>query len=276
MLASIIDFFSHISSATRAAILIGGIAFFWMVESWLPLFRFSYQKGRHALLNVFFTLTTIVVNFLLAGLLLWTADFAAERSFGLWWWMPFPLWAKAFIGLLMLDLIGAYLAHLVEHRVPVLWRFHAIHHMDKEVDTTTANRHHPIESVVRFVFTLLAVWLSGAPMWLVMLYQSLSVVLSQFNHANIELPNWLEKILGWLVVTPAMHKVHHHYAMPYTDTNYGNIFSVWDRLFRTFGQLHKEQLKYGLDAVFERNEKNVQDQLTLPFKHSMTTSKSKP
>lgn len=275
MLSAIIDFFSHISSGTRAAILVGGIAFFWIVESWVPLFRFSYKKGRHALLNIFFTLTTIVVNFLLAGLLLWTADFAAERSFGLWWWISMPLWAKAVLGLLMLDLIGAYLAHWAEHRVPVLWRFHAIHHMDKQVDTTTANRHHPIESVVRFVFTLLAVLISGAPMWLVMLYQSLSVVLSQFNHANITLPNWLEVAIGWLVVTPQMHKVHHHFTMPYTDTNYGNIFSLWDRAFRTFGMLHKDQLKYGLDSVYERNEANVQDQLTLPFRHPMSTSKGK-
>ena len=275
MLESIIEFFSNISSGVRAAILVGGIGLFWIVESWIPLVRFSYRKGRHALLNIFFTLTTIVVNFLLAALLLWSADFAAERSFGIWWWVTIPLWLKSVVGLLLLDLIGAYLAHAVEHRVPVLWRFHAIHHMDKEVDTTTANRHHPIESVVRFVFTLMATVITGAPMWLVMLYQSMSVVLSQFNHANIQLPLWLDRVLGVVLVTPDMHKVHHHYTMPYTDTNYGNIFSVWDRLFRTYSTLKTKEIKYGLDAVYDRNETNLADQLVLPFKNSMTTSKKK-
>ena len=275
MLQSIIDFFAHISSGARAGILVGGIALFWIIESWVPLFHFSYQKGRHALLNMFFTLTTIVVNFLLAGLLLYVSNLTAERTFGIWWWLEIPLLAKLILGLLLMDFIGAYCAHYAEHRMPLLWRFHAIHHMDKQVDTTTANRHHPVESVIRFLFTLLAVALIGAPMWLVMLYQSMSVVLSQFNHANITLPVWLEKCVGWFIVTPQMHKVHHHYKMPYTDTNYGNIFSVWDYLFRTHSKLPNEELTYGLDVVFDRNEANLKDQMILPFHHTMTTGKGK-
>lgn len=275
MLQSIIDFFAHISSGARAGILVGGIALFWIIESWVPLFHFSYQKGRHALLNIFFTLTTIVVNFLLAGLLLYVSNLTAERTFGIWWWLEIPLLAKLMVGLLLMDFIGAYCAHFAEHRMPLLWRFHAIHHMDKQVDTTTANRHHPVESVIRFLFTLLAVALIGAPMWLVMLYQSMSVVLSQFNHANITLPVWLEKSVGWFIVTPQMHKVHHHYKMPCTDTNYGNIFSVWDYLFRTHSKLPNDQLTYGLDVVFDRNEADLKDQMILPFHHRMTTGKGK-
>ena len=122
----------------------------------------------------------------------------------------------------------------MEHKIKVLWRFHLIHHTDAHVDTTTANRHHPGESVIRFVFTTLAVLVVGAPMWMVMLYQSMSVVLSQFNHANIGLPGWLDRGLSWFIVTPDMHHVHHHYIQPYTDSNYGNIFAFWDRLFGTF------------------------------------------
>ena len=121
---------------------------------------------------------------------------------------------------MLLDLIGAWLIHLVEHKVKWMWKFHVVHHSDRFVDTTTANRHHPVESMFRAVFTLLAVLVAGTPIWLVMLYQSLSVVLSQFNHANITLPAWLDKSISWLIVSPNMHKVHHHYLQPLTDTNY--------------------------------------------------------
>jgi sterol desaturase/sphingolipid hydroxylase (fatty acid hydroxylase superfamily) len=231
----VVDYFSTIPSSHRALILAGGIAFFWIWESAAPLFAFQYRKWPHALVNFFFTATTIVVNFLLAFVLLMGSEWAVARGIGVLGWMPgLPLWGQMVVGLLLLDLVGAWLAHFVEHKTPLLWRLHLIHHSDTHIDTTTANRHHPGESVVRFVFTLLAVVVAGAPMWLVFLYQSLSVVLSQFNHANIALPPALDRALSWVIVSPDMHKVHHHYVLPYTDSNYGNVFSVWDRLFGTY------------------------------------------
>lgn len=168
--------------------------------------------------------------------------------------------------MLLLDLIGAYLAHYVEHKVKFLWRFHLIHHSDTWVDTTTANRHHPGESVVRFIFTTLAVLIVGAPMWLVFLYQSLSVVLSQFNHANISLPVSIDRWLSYVIVSPDMHKVHHHYELPHTDSNYGNIFSVWDRIFRTFSTLKREKIVYGIDTHMEIEKNNsIGSLLKIPF-----------
>jgi sterol desaturase/sphingolipid hydroxylase (fatty acid hydroxylase superfamily) len=168
---------------------------------------------------------------------------------------------------LLLDLIGAWLAHYVEHKTPLLWRLHLIHHSDTHIDTTTANRHHPGESVVRFVFTLLAVVVTGAPMWLVFLYQALSVVLSQFNHANIALPRALDRALSWVIVSPDMHKVHHHFVLPYTDSNYGNIFSVWDRLFGTFMDMDRAAVVYGIDThLAEREHGTVGALLTMPLR----------
>ena len=148
----------------------------------------------------------------------------------------------------LLDLIGAYFAHWSEHKIKVLWGFHLIHHTDHEVDTTTANRHHPMESVIRFGFTLLAVWVTGASVGIIMLYQSLSVVLSQFNHANILLPKQLNQWVQWFVVTPNMHQIHHHHQLPYTDANYGNIFSIWDRIFGTYQYLPADQVVFGVDT----------------------------
>lgn len=264
---TIIEYFETIPSAHRSLILVGGLSFFWMLESAAPLFKFNYKKWRHALPNLFFTLTTVVINFVLAFLLLNTSDWVVANQFGILHWLPsMPFWAAMLLGILMLDLIGAYLPHWVEHRIKPLWMVHLVHHSDHHVDTTTANRHHPLESLVRFTFTLLGVFVVGAPIGLVMLYQSLSLVLSQFNHANIQLPKKIDQLLSIVVVSPDMHKIHHHYRLPYTDANFGNIFSIWDRLFGTYLHYDRDKIVYGVD-VFPDEHKNgqVKELLKQPF-----------
>jgi sterol desaturase/sphingolipid hydroxylase (fatty acid hydroxylase superfamily) len=267
MADALAHYFATIPSSHRALILAGGIAFFWILESAVPLFRFEYHKWRHAGINIFFTLTTVAVNFGMAFLLLLAADWATAREFGLLHWAPgLPFWLYTLLGLLGLDLISAWFAHWIQHKTPAMWRFHLIHHTDTHVDTTSANRHHPGESVIRFLFTTLAVVIMGAPIWLVFLYQALSVVLSQFNHANIVLPRALDRALSWFIVSPDMHKVHHHYVLPYTDSNYGNIFSVWDRLFGTFMTLERDQLVYGVDTHMKPEDNSrLGSLLTIPF-----------
>lgn len=263
---TIINYFETIPSLHRSLILVSGITFFWLLEYAAPLFKFDYRKFRHAWPNIFFTLTTIVINFTMAFILLKTSDWTVANGFGLLQWVDAPLWTIVVLGVMLLDLIGAWLAHWVQHKIKPLWMFHLIHHTDNHVDTTTANRHHPGESVIRFVFTTLATFVLGAPIAIIMLYQSLSVVFSQFNHANIELPKKLDDIISWIIVSPDMHKVHHHYVLPYTDTNYGNIFSIWDRLFGTFAKMRNEDLVYGVDTYpdVDSNAK-VDKLLKLPF-----------
>jgi len=193
----IISYFETIPSIHRSLILVGGITFFWILEGIVPLFNGSYNKWKHSLPNFFFTFTTIVINFPLAFLLLKTSDWTIANDFGIINWLPkMPLWMYVFLGVALLDLIGAYTAHLVEHKVKPLWMVHLVHHTDHNVDTTTANRHHPLESIIRYIFTLIGVFIVGAPVGIIMLYQSLSVVLSQFNHANIKLPKKVDKALS--------------------------------------------------------------------------------
>lgn len=262
----LVNYFEHIPSSHRSLILVGGMAIFWLIESAVPLFQFNYRKLHHAGINIFFTLTTIVVNFLLAFILLQTSDWAIRHQIGLLQMIALPLWAQTIVGLLGLDLMGAWLAHWTQHKTKFLWRFHLIHHSDTYVDTTTANRHHPGESVVRFAFTTLAVLIMGAPMWLVFLYQALSVLLSQFNHANIELPRWADRLLGLVIVTPNMHHVHHHYVLPVTNTNYGNIFPYWDRLFGTYHEMAGNELHYGIDTHPDTHEHSrLGSLLKMPF-----------
>jgi sterol desaturase/sphingolipid hydroxylase (fatty acid hydroxylase superfamily) len=264
---SIINYFEHIPSAHRSAILVGGIAFFMLLETGIPLFRKPYNRVSHTFINIFFTVTTVVVNFCMAFVLLWGSDWATANHFGILNWLPaMPLWAKMIVGLLLLDLIGAYFVHWTEHKVRWMWRFHLIHHTDPNVDTTTANRHHPGESVFRFVFTTAGAMLAGAPWWIIMMYQSMSAALSQFNHANIEFPRRIDQLLSWVIVTPGMHRVHHHYVLPYTDSNYGNIFAIWDRLFGTYRWMENTKLIYGIDTHMKPEEhSNIGSLLKIPF-----------
>jgi sterol desaturase/sphingolipid hydroxylase (fatty acid hydroxylase superfamily) len=263
----IVSYFSTIPSSHRSLILVAGISFFWLIENAFPLFNFNYKKWQHAGINIFMTLTTIIINFSLAFILLKTSDWTIANNFGVLQWLPkMSLWLYALIGLLLLDLIGAYLVHLIEHKVKFLWRFHLIHHTDTWVDTTSGNRHHPGESVIRFAFTTLGVLIVGSPIWMIFMYQTISIVSTQFTHANITLPKRLDVFLSYFIVSPNMHKVHHHFMLPYTDSNYGNIFSVWDRLFGTFMYLPKEKIVYGIDTYMEPQDHNQLDNLLkIPF-----------
>jgi len=263
----LIDYFATIPSWQRSLILVGGITFFWVLEGVVPLFRFEYRKWKHALPNFFFTLTTILVNFSLAFLLLQTSDWVVAQEFGILYWIPnLPLWAFILLGVMLLDLIGAYLAHWAEHKIKPLWMIHLVHHTDHHVDTTTANRHHPLESFIRFFFTLAGVAIIGAPIGIIMLYQSLSVVATQFGHANIRLPKTIDNLISLVFVSPDMHKVHHHYVLPYTDSNYGNIFSLWDRLFGTYRKMKNEDIVYGVDTFpDEKENSSVWGLLKQPF-----------
>jgi len=267
----LIHYFEHIPSLHRALILAGGITFFWLLESIIPLFEFSYNKWRHAGINIFFTITTLLVNFGFAFLIVITSDWCVAHHFGLLEWITIPLWLELIIGLMLLDLIGAYTIHYIQHKVKWMWKFHMIHHADTHVDTTTANRHHPGESVFRAVFAVIAVFLTGTPIWMIMLYQSLSVVLAQFNHANIKMNPALDKILRLVFVTPNMHRVHHHYIRPETDSNYGNIFSLWDKVFGTYRYKPTTELTYGLDILKTHNDENLKDQLKIPFDKGVKT-----
>jgi sterol desaturase/sphingolipid hydroxylase (fatty acid hydroxylase superfamily) len=266
-LETLFNYFETIPSSHRSLILVGGITFFWLLEGALPLFLFNYKKWKHAIPNLFFTATTVIINFSLAFLLLFTADWVQINNFGIINWMPkMPLWLYILLGVVLLDFFGAYLAHYTEHKIKPLWMIHLVHHSDHKVDTTTANRHHPLESIIRFGFTLFGVLVVGAPIAIVMIYQSMSLVFTQFNHANIKIPRSVDKLLSYVIVSPDMHKVHHHNLLPYTDANYGNIFSIWDRLLGTYMHLDREKIVYGVDTFpDEKTNSSLKELLKQPF-----------
>ncbi len=267
---SIINYFTTLKDLPihRSLILFGGLTLFLIIENRFPFFKKKYNKTAHLGLNLFFTFSTIIINGLLAGLLIYSADWVSQQHFGIIQWLglvdtdnALRLTLGMILGVLLMDFVGAWLPHYIEHKVSFLWQFHVVHHTDQEIDTSTANRHHPGESILRFLFSLIALFVVGAPIWVVMIYQSLSAVLSQYNHSNMAYPDRLDWLIRWVICTPQMHRVHHHYQQPYSDTNYGNIFSFWDRILGTYIEVDNSKLIYGVDTYM--NPKEINDPLFL-------------
>ena len=207
-------------------------------------------------LTVIVLLANLALSFVVAGV----AGFAVSHRL-----MQVPAWANVIIGIAALDLF-AYVAHVLLHKTPFAWRFHRVHHSDEAVDVTTAFRQHPGETIWRVVWQLPAIVLFGLPLWIVAVYLTISATNAQLEHASIRLPERLDRWLRLLFVTPNMHKVHHSRLQPETDSNYSNIFSVWDRILGTYtSHVDFDTLRYGLDDVDDETQR-FRGLLVMPFK----------
>jgi sterol desaturase/sphingolipid hydroxylase (fatty acid hydroxylase superfamily) len=235
----------------RMAILVVGLLFFWIIEGAIPLFPLRYKKNKlnHAVVNFGFTILHLIIHTFLAIFIVLLSDWCLKKQFGMVYWFNTNVLMTVIIGVLALD-FSSWLVHLVMHKSRVLWRFHLIHHTDSNVDVTTGLRHHPGDSLLRGLFFILLIFISGAPMYSVMIYQTLVIISTAFTHANIRLPEKLDQALSYILVSPDMHKVHHHWKQPYTDSNYGAVFSFWDRLLGTYKKLQTKDIRYGLDRYY--------------------------
>lgn len=255
----IINYFQTLEEhpVQRMALIVAGLLFFWIIEGSIPLLPMRYKKNklRHASVNLGFTVIHLLIHTFLAILIVKLSDWCKAENFGLVYWLNAGILGTVLITFLALDFFGGWLVHITEHKIPVLWRFHVVHHADNNVDVTTGLRHHPVESVLRGIFFFAGIIVSGAPMYAVMIFQTMLTLIVAFTHANISLPARLDKLLSYIIVSPNMHKVHHHWKQPYTDSNYGAIFSIWDRLLGTFHKLDPKEIHYGLDRYYP-NEKD--------------------
>ncbi|RYY68002.1 MAG: sterol desaturase family protein [Chitinophagaceae bacterium] len=258
MFADIIAFFDSLDKhpLLRMTILVGGLILFWIIEGAIPLVTPAYKKNkwRHASVNMLFTVIHLVIHTFLAIIIILLSDWCKANQFGLVYWIDAGILATILISFLALDFFGGWLVHITQHKIPLLWRFHVIHHSDNNVDVTTGLRHHPGESLLRGGFFFIGIVLSGAPMYAVMIFQTIIIISTAFTHANISLPKKLDRILSYVLVSPNMHKVHHHWKQPYTDSNYGAVLSIWDRLLGTFKKLDPSQIRYGLDRYYSNDK----------------------
>jgi sterol desaturase/sphingolipid hydroxylase (fatty acid hydroxylase superfamily) len=194
---------------------------------------------------------------------------AAERGWGLSPLLGLPYWAALVAGVVALDL-AIYVQHVVFHHVPWLWRLHRMHHADLDIDVTTGVRFHPLEILLSLAIKMAAVAALGVPAEAVVIFEVLLNATSMFNHSNVALPQRLERIARWIVVTPQMHQVHHSIEREETDSNFGFNLPWWDRLFGTYRAEPKAGeagLVIGLPIFRELAELRITRLLTQPFRN---------
>lgn len=202
-------------------------------QPFLPLFRGAAERARHGGRNLALGLLNIaVVSLLFAGLWLAVTQWAAAHRFGLLNILDLPPWLRAALAVLLLD-AWTYAWHRLNHRVPFFWRFHRWHHADRAMDVTTASRFHTGEIVLSSTLRIPVLAAIGCRLGELALYELMLFAVVQFHHANITLPDRLDRALRLVIVTPSLHKVHHSIVRAECDSNYASLFAWWDRLFRS-------------------------------------------
>ena len=247
----------------------------WIVELIIPLVKFNYKKLKHAGVNMVFLAMDLSINLLFGILTLGIFIWLESNNLGFLYMFDLPIWVELLIAVLALDFSAQYIVHYLLHKIPFMWRFHMVHHSDTNVDATSATRHHPGDYLMREVFALLVIILFGIPLAYYLFYRMVTVFFAYFTHANFYMPKTIDKILSLVFVTPNMHKFHHHFEMPWTDTNFGNIFSFWDRIFGTLTYDDPKKVTFGLDLLDSTKDQDILYQLKIPFNKDikLTTDK---
>ncbi len=254
------------SNGTRLAFLFATLGVIALFEAAFPLFDRAWgHRLRHMGRNLAITAIFLGLNLLLSPISPLATRISNEAQFGPSYWLRLAPAGQLAVGIIGLDLF-AYFAHVTLHKFAWLWRFHRVHHSDNAVDVTTAFREHPGETLWRIGWHVAGVFIFGTPMWVLVVYLTLSAFNAQLEHANIRLPVGLDRWLRLLFVTPNMHKVHHSRHQPETDTNYANLLSIWDRLGRTYNRGPRfAELHYGLDGFDDQDKQSVGGLLKMPF-----------
>jgi sterol desaturase/sphingolipid hydroxylase (fatty acid hydroxylase superfamily) len=208
-------------------------------------------KSRRWIANVgLLLLSSVILRIVFPAAAVGAAFWAQQMEFGLFHLLPVPPVAAGVLAFVLLDL-AVWAEHVASHKIPLLWRFHRVHHVDTAVDVTTGLRFHPGEILLSMVWKAAVVVALGAPPLAVLIFEIVLNAGSMFSHSNVRLPGWLDNWLRRVIVTPDMHRVHHSSRPDETDTNYGFNFAFWDRLFGTYlaqPAASHERMEIGLKA----------------------------
>jgi sterol desaturase/sphingolipid hydroxylase (fatty acid hydroxylase superfamily) len=254
-----------LNNTIRLAALLVVCAGLWSLEVLVPLFHYRPGRWRRIGPNLVLASLVVLANTAAASLMAWVSQLVIRNHVG--------LLSRAGSHPLLLALLGVagfdsvtYVVHLLLHKIPWAWRVHRVHHSELEVDVTTAFRQHPLETLWRTLWQLVAMVVFGLPFWVVGLYLSLSSLNALFEHANLRIDQRLDAWLRLVIVTPSMHKIHHSRRVIETDSNYSNIFSIWDRLCGTYMTRGSNQgLRYGLEGCDGDDEQTLAGLLRMPL-----------
>lgn len=221
----------------RLGVFVGLFVLFATLEALAPRRARSQPRSARWFTNlsivVLDTLALRALAIALPLLAIGAAVDAGRMGWGLFNTLDWPLWLEVVLAILILDL-AIWAQHLVTHKVPILWRFHRVHHADRDFDVTTALRFHPVEILASMMLKIGLVYLLGPAALAVLLFEIILNGTAMFNHSNLRLPLWLDRAVRLVLVTPDMHRVHHSIHRHEHDSNYGFALSVWDRIFRTY------------------------------------------
>jgi sterol desaturase/sphingolipid hydroxylase (fatty acid hydroxylase superfamily) len=237
-----------------------------LVETFVPMFvGHARARGRRTA-NLALTAIVFLVNWMLTSAVAIAAVAFSAQPTTLMARLGLPITAQVLIGIVVVDFSTSYLAHLLMHHSPTLWRFHRIHHSDEFVDATTTFRTHPVESVWRFLFAVVPVWILGIPASAVVIQRLLQATNGVLQHANVRVWRPLDRFLSLVWVTPDVHKIHHSCEAGETNSNYGNVLTLYDRVFGTFTSSQRAaSVKYGLKDVDSRRASSFGELLAMPF-----------
>ncbi len=219
---------------------------------------------------------TAILRLVLPTLAVGVAIIAHDRGWGLFNLLGWPLWVKGLLAILVLDL-AIYGQHIVFHKVPVLWRMHRMHHSDPDFDVTTGVRFHPLEILLSMLIKMALVAALGADPAAVILFELILSAGALFSHANIRLPQRLDRALRLVVVTPDMHRIHHSEVRRETDSNYGFSVTWWDRLFGTYrvaAKAGQQGIRFGIGAFGSRREQWLDQLFVQPLRDPDDDSKA--
>lgn len=249
----------------KVAVAIALLVVLWSWESWFPFFREKTGRLPRAAHNLALAVgNTVVLAVLFGTATVLVTDWTTEHAIGLLHALELAWPVQLALALVLLD-GWMYFWHRANHAVPLLWRFHRVHHADTHMDVTTATRFHLGEHAGSAVLRLGLVPLVGLEFWHLAIYDVLVIAVTMFHHANITLGGW-DRPLRWLFVTPFMHKVHHSRWQPETDSNYATVLSIWDRLAGTFRMRHNPlAIEFGLDEFTAPRWQTLGGMLQMPF-----------
>lgn len=238
----------------RLVILITIFAALYLLEN-----AISFQKNnrKHLSVNLVLALSVVIINFSFSGVTVFLLELSERKGFGLLRLFDPGTTATLIIAIVVLDFWAAYLSHVIMHSVSAFWKFHSVHHADTMVDVSSAQRQHPLETIYRIFFQTSGALILGVPAWMLGIYVLLSATNAQLEHANISFPEKADRFLRYFYTTPDTHKVHHSKIYAESNSNYGNIFSIWDRIFGTYMIVaESKRIKYGLDYVHDEGRSN--------------------
>jgi sterol desaturase/sphingolipid hydroxylase (fatty acid hydroxylase superfamily)/rhodanese-related sulfurtransferase len=261
----------------RMAFSFGLLVLFLVWESFWPMYAWfkgrGFERMQHGFRNVVIgLLNTIVVAVLFVQAWLWAANWAQDHRFGLLNLTALPAWARLAIAILILD-GWMYAWHRLNHGIPLLWRFHRVHHAERYLDVTSATRFHLGEIGLSALIRVPLILLFGIRFSELVIYESLLFAVVQFHHANIRLPAVIEAVASKIIVTPNIHRVHHSKFQPETDSNFSSLLSFWDRAFHTRKETDLAKIELGLDE-FGPEHDNLAGIMEAPLRPSNARRKS--